>query len=598
MLHTLSSRLLVTHLLVAVVALSLVGLLSSGLFRRYYVAQTQRELSAAGDDLAATLGSLMAQPDGGRQVTLVTQAAGRALGGRVCVFTAQNSDLLASSDLKPGASARLDTDALVCEAKAYARIENTQVLCHPGPVISVVAPIFRPRTGERLGVVLLRRPLREVETTLRAASYLIAASGGLAALLALVLAALASRTISRPLADMARAASDLADGNFETRVVRRGPLELRTVAASLNHMADSLARAFGELKAERERLADILATMEEGVVGLNSVGRVVVANASARRLLGVDDLEGQTLAAALPEACVGDELADLLAGRQARFECTIPRRDQSLRLHACRGGTEGGGVVVVIADVTQAERLERLRREFIANASHELRAPLTSIQGFIGAVADGTAATAAETQRCLRIAAQQADLMRRLVDQLLDLSRLQAGVVPFALEPLDLAAVARDVLEALSPQADSRRVQLRLQADSVPAVAADGDRMTQVLVNLIDNAIRFSVPDSQVRVTVALAAPPAGSAAPPGEAVVVAVRDHGPGVPEADLPYVWERFHKADKSRLRSEGGAGLGLAIAREIVLAHGGTVAACNVAGGGACFSFSLPASPTAFA
>lgn len=588
MLPTLSSRLLVTHLLVAAVALSLVGVLASQLFRHYYVSRQQQLLAAAADDLAAVLGRLMSEPDGAERVALVVRATSRAVGGRVCVFDARRNALVASSDLRTGSPLGPDADEMLCHTTASTRIEHTQVLCYPGPVISVVAPVREAGTGTQMGIVLVRRPLHEVEATLRTLSYLLGASGALAAALALALAVLVSRAIARPLGDMSRAASDLADGNFSARVERSGPPELRALAASLNHMADALAAAFADLSTERERLADILASMEEGVMRLDGAGRVEATNAGAERLLGrpADTLVGSVPTDWLPAESaeeMGAAMRAVLDGSQDHFVCLLQAPERTLRLRGSRAQAEDGGVVVVLADVTEAERLERLRREFVANASHELRAPLTSIQGFLGAVADGTAATADDRARCLRIAAEQAELMRRLVDQLLDLSRLQAGVAPFDMQRLDLGPIIAGAVEALSPQAAARDLTVTVQVDRIPPVRADGDRVMQVLVNLLDNAIRFSPRGGEVTVS-------AQTEAGAGR-VVVSVRDEGPGIPEEDLPLIWERFHKADRARSRADGGAGLGLAIAREIVVGHGQEVSARNLEGRGAVLAFTLP-------
>ncbi len=589
MLRSLYSRLLTTHLLVAVVALSLVGVLSTQLFRHYYVGQTRETLIEAGDQLAGTIARLMREPDADEKVALVIQTATEAVGGRVCVLDIQRGHVMATTDLK-SAEINPQLEKLACPATASASIDHAQALCYPGPVISVVAPIRNPKTEEALGVLILRRPLHEVEATLKLATYLIGGSGLIAAALALLLAALASRTIALPLSNMARTASDLAEGDFSARATREGPLELRTVAASLNHMAGSLAAAFSDLSAERERLADILASLDEGVISLDANGNVATVNQGAERLLnrGREELVGS----ALEDLPVGEEsaerLTEVLEGRRDRVLLTVPHADRTLRLDATRLVTENSGAVLVITDITETERLERLRREFVANASHELRAPLTSIRGFIGAVADGTAETEEEKQNCLRVAAQQADLMRRLVDQLLDLSRLQAGVVSFDCEELQPEPLLRAGLDALAPQAAAKGVTLELERDDLPAITVDGDRIMRVLVNLIDNAIRYSPEGSDAEVT---ARTQAASSAGDQARIVISVRDHGPGIPEEELPSIWERFHRVDKSRQRPEGGAGLGLAIAREIVIGHGGDVAAQNDPDGGARFSFWLP-------
>lgn len=589
MLHTLSTRLLLTHLLVAVVALGLVGALTMSLFRYYYVEQTQSALVRAAEDLASSVARVMNDPDGAEKITLITRAASRSVDGRVCVFAGEQARLLASSESRRSTEPHAGRAAPACDPAATARIDDTQVLCYPGPVISVAAPITDPKTGERAGVLLMRRPLHEVEHTLRLAWYLFALSGGVAAALALLLAALVSGAIARPLGDMARTAARFAEGDFEARAERRGPLELRTVASSLNHMAAALSRAFSELSGERQRLTDILASMEEGVLSVDRRACVTLANAGARRLLGrdPDSLECIPLAELLPEEDLLEGVAQMLAGTTQRCSTVLQDGERTLRVSAARVDTPEGGAVLLVTDVTEAERLERLRREFVANASHELRTPLTSVEGFLGALADGTADTEEERLRCIRIAREQAQSMRRLVDQLLDLSRLQAGVLPFDYEEVDLPQLVAAAIDALSPQAAQRGVCLALNAgdggDAAAIAEADGDRVMQVVMNLLANALRFSPAGSRVEVDVE-----AGDGDGP---LTVTVRDHGSGIAEADLPLIWDRFHKADKARQRTDSGAGLGLAIAREIVVAHGGEVSAANAPDGGAVFGFTLP-------
>jgi len=586
MFSSLYSRLLSTHLLVAVVALSLVGLLSTRLFRHYYVTQTREALAESAEDMAADIARLMDDPDRIEQIGMIARTASLTLGGRVCVFDHEREGLIASSDLKPGAGSGPDIDELLCAAGTCSSIDHTRSYCYPGPVISITTPIRRPGENTVRGSLILRRPLREVETTLRTATGLFIASGAAAAILALVLAAMASRSIARPLAEVAHAASDLADGDFTARVRRQGPLELRTVAASLNHMTDALATAFADLSREREQLADILASMHEGVVGLAPDGSLVMLNEGARELLELPELPDN---AALPDLGLPeDALADvqlLLNGESESFARDMERGERILRLRGARISAAAGGAVVVITDITETERLERLRREFVANASHELRAPLTSIRGYLGALADGTAETEEERQRCVRVASDQADLMRRLVDQLLDLSRLQAGVVAFEPEDLDVTTVVNAAVDALTPAATAASVGIEYQRPDPLTVRADGDRLVRVVINLVHNAIRHSPPGGKVRVSAEQLDGPS-----PGQ-VCVLVEDEGPGVPPEHLAHIWERFHKVDKSRGPADTGAGLGLAIAREIIAAHGGSVFAENRPEGGARFGFILP-------
>jgi len=226
--------------------------------------------------------------------------------------------------------------------------------------------------------------------------------------------------------------------------------------------------------------------------------------------------------------------------------------------------------------------LDALRREFVANASHELRAPLTAVQGFLQAILDGTATTEEERQHCLKTAEAEALRMSRLVEDLLQLSRLQAGVLEFQLTPGDLRPLAERVIAAVKPRLVQKKLRVEVEAGELPQVAMDSERLAQVLTNLLDNAIRFSPQGGLLRVT--MAASESG--------VRFAVADEGPGIPEDDLQRIWDRFHKVDPARRRTDPGAGLGLAIAKEIVTKHGGEVFALNREGGGAEIGFLLPA------
>jgi len=228
--------------------------------------------------------------------------------------------------------------------------------------------------------------------------------------------------------------------------------------------------------------------------------------------------------------------------------------------------------------------LERMRRDFIANASHELRAPLTSIQGFVGALKDGTARTEEQQRRCIDVSLQQATIMRRLVDQLLELSRLQSGTIQLEKEPLDIADVVKDAVAGMTPQALAGGVELRVDAPSA-SVDGDGHMLSRVVANLLDNAIRVAPQGSAVEVSVTASA----------DRARVTVSDRGPGILEEDLALIWERFYKADHAHTRDTIGAGLGLAIAKEIATRHGGAVGAENREDGGASIWFELPRTAT---
>jgi signal transduction histidine kinase len=233
------------------------------------------------------------------------------------------------------------------------------------------------------------------------------------------------------------------------------------------------------------------------------------------------------------------------------------------------------------------EMLRRVRasqqsqRDFVANVSHEMKTPLTSIQGFAQAILDGAAQTPDEQQQAATVIYNEAGRMHRMVVALLDLARLDAGTAKFIFAPLDLMALVRNTAEKFALQARQAGVTLQVQPAELPPIPGDGDRLAQVLTNLVDNALRHTPPGGQVTLT----------ASPSADAVSITVRDTGEGIPAEALPHIFERFYRGDPSRRSGDHGAGLGLAIAREIALAHGGTLTAASQPGHGSTFTLRLP-------
>ncbi|MFB3881847.1 MAG: ATP-binding protein [Armatimonadota bacterium] len=404
-----------------------------------------------------------------------------------------------------------------------------------------------------------------------------------------LLAALAlSRRIAEPLQGMRGLMAEMAAGDFTKRLDIKEPTEVVGLAQSFNSLADSLQQTLGELRREQARLRGILASVAEGIIAVDAQGKVTLVNPQAASLLKVDQtaVSGAT-AQSLPLPADVISLfprcldTNRLCGAEFRLE--NPRRILSMEVAPVRTDAgEGWGAVAVVRDITAERQLEQMRRQFISDASHEIKTPLTSIGGFAAAIADGTAATAEERTRSAALIVKEVDRLTRLVNELLDLSRIESGAVALDLAEVELPDLIGDAIEAFGGQAQEKDITLAvdLPAD-LPAVMADADRVYQVLVNLLSNALRFNRPAGEVQIT----------ARPVDGYVRVGVKDSGPGIPADQLPRIWERFHRADPSRARQNGGTGLGLAIVRSIVEAHGGTVSAESEVGVGSTFSFTLP-------
>ncbi|MDR7400916.1 MAG: ATP-binding protein [Armatimonadota bacterium] len=474
-------------------------------------------------------------------------------------------------------------------AAAFAGRESQAVRYDPatGEVrVFAAAPVLGP-DGRIVGVVQVSAPEAWVWRQLRRQ-----APGALGAVLVGLLAAWVvgsrlSRRLTQPLLQLGQVAERLAAGDFAGRVPHDDTEELARLGRTFNTMADHLQRTIAEITAERKKLEAIVGGMTDGVVATDRHGAVVLFTRAAAELLGTppdsalgrparDVLRGGRLAALLEDAARGRIIAEelppgLVGDRVVEVHCA-PYRDD-------RG--EVIGAVAVLRDVTELRQTERLRRELTANVSHELRTPLTSIKGFTETLLDGAMRDEATCRRFLTIIQSEVDRLVKLVDDLLDLSRLESRHVTLDLQPVDVGALVAHTVDKLRPLADAGGLTFVVQAPPGVVAPADRDRLEQVLTNLIDNALKYTPAGGRVEVAVH---PRAGE-------VEVTVSDTGRGIPAEDLPHVFERFYRADRSRTRGSGGTGLGLAIARHIVEAHGGRIAVRSRPGEGTTFTVVLP-------
>ena len=423
-----------------------------------------------------------------------------------------------------------------------------------------------------------------VSTTLAAVDAQVAvvqrsvALAGLAVLLAAgVLAWLFSREVLKPLVQLGGAARTIADGRPPTFPDSKVP-EVAQHILALRAMHEQLDQRFADLVREREETATLIETMADGVVAADARGTIVTLNRAARRLLGYGpDDPFPALAELFHEKAARDLVATVLSGEEAEPQ-ELERVGRTL-LVTGRALPNGGGLLV-IRDVTELRRLEAMRRDFVANVSHELKTPLTSIAGYAETLAT-EASPGTQIERFARPILSNARRMHRLVDDLLDLSRIESGRWQPHPELVDVRGLAGEAWAAFAERARERRVQFTVGPGKVHHITADPDALRQVLTNLLDNALRHTPPGG--RISVSLESSPGG--------VTVSVADTGSGIAPEHLPRIFERFYRADPGRSREEGGTGLGLAIVKHLVEAHGGRVEAQSVLGRGTTIRMFFP-------
>jgi two-component system, OmpR family, phosphate regulon sensor histidine kinase PhoR len=513
---------------------------------------------------------------------------GRDLGVRVTIIAADGT-VLGDTDLDGAALQEVENHAgrpEVIEAVRGGTGRSVRYSRTVAEDMLYIASRIDPGDPAR-GVIRLALPLTDVaraQEALRAPILL-------AAVLSLVLAGLlgwaVARGPARRLEAIARVASQFAAGRMDVRAEPGGDDETSVLARSLNRMADELEERLILLERERSQLRTVLEGMVEGVVLTDPTGRILVANDAFRRIFDAQlPVEGRrpletARVPALQEAIESALEADAPLTREIALGGAQEKVIQaSLAAISERGATVGA--VAVFHDVTELKRLERVRQEFVANVSHELRTPLTAIKGYAETLRDGGLRDPETAAEFVRVIHRHAERLRALIEDLLDLAAVEQGearLKPAAVRAREVVTQAETLLRPAA-EARGQTIAIDLPAD-LPEVLADRDRLAQILINLLDNAVKFTPEGGRIALS--------GTAA--DGRVILAVSDNGVGIPPGDLPRIFERFYRVGRSRDRREGGTGLGLAIAKHLTLGMNGTIEVESAQGSGTTFRVSFP-------
>ncbi len=420
------------------------------------------------------------------------------------------------------------------------------------------------------GVVRVAAGLEQVDEVVRRAQRAVAGAALLALLVGSVLALAAGRSIAQPLVAIGAAARAIAAG-APPRFPRSGIPDIDGLVQALRQMHRQLGDRFDELRREQAETAALVESMVEGVIAADERGRTVTANAAARQLLGYDAADALPDLPELFRVKAAREVVDAVLHGQAVQDRELDIAGRAVLMNA--RPLPSGGAVLVIHDLTEIRRLEAVRRDFVANVSHELKTPLTSISGYAETLlADRP--DAETTRRFLTTIVENARRMQRLVDDLLDLARIEAGGWQPEPEPVAVADTAHEMWSELGERTAAQSVRFSVDVGlGAETVRADIDALRQVLTNLLDNSLRHTSTGGHIICRSRLE----------DGGVAISVADNGSGIAHEHLDRIFERFYRADHSRSRQEGGTGLGLAIVKHLVEAHGGRVYADSERGGG---------------
>ena len=563
------SRIFLKLFAAALILIAACVLTMNVLIRRAWEGMMRSEIESSMRQKTAMVAARIASTPAEQQAQVIQQVS--ALAGARATLIASDGKVLADSEANP---AEMENHADRPEVIAAlhggsgSSIRSSRTL--GVPFLYCAAPV----PG---GVVRLAYRLSAIDGVNRNVRNSLLKSTAVSALVALVLAFVATQSIGRRLVRITAFAERVAAGDLSARIQEGSTDEIAHVATALDKTARKLEDGFRAVESSRQTLETLLNSMQEPVIAVAEDGRVLWANQRMERLLPSGMRLGEPLvrSARDPEILRAVQTAletrDIVTARAAKifsgrvFDLTA-------------APMPGGGVVAVMHDQTEIERVEKTRRDFIANVSHELRTPLTSIQGYAETVLDNEQ-LGESAREFVEIIRKNAMRMARLTEDLLVLARVESGERSFKMETATPQELLEESVQTFQEIADSRGIELTVMNTAMSPVSVDRDAIHQVFGNLIDNAMKYGGQKILV------------GACEREDGVQFYVRDFGAGIASEHLPRLFERFYRVDKARSRESGGTGLGLAIAKHVVRAHGGTIKAESELNHGATFYFTLP-------
>ena len=460
----------------------------------------------------------------------------------------------------------------------------------------MVEPVYSSEDSQAvIGAIVMESNIESIYEQITDITLIFLRASLIAILLSSILANMVSKAITDPIKEMQTKAKAIAEGDYSGEVTIYGNDEIGLLAQNINELSEEVETGQRRIEAERQRLDSVLSNMSEGVIATNRRGELDVANNMASQMLNLsrDELAGQNILSLLEIEedyslrDLVDRKEDITLNIEAEEEDTLLRASFSV-IQADSGYISG--IVCVLRDVTEEEKVEEERKEFVSNVSHELRTPLTSMRSYIEALIDGAWKDPELAPRFLDVAQSETDRMIRMIQDLLHLSRIDAGKSELQKELIDLTALFTQVLTRFDMLLDSEEYRFKnykIEKDIIDEaifVDVDSDKIVQVLDNVINNAIKYSPEGGKITCTMTLEE----------NQVLISVKDEGIGIPTEDLSHIFDRFYRVDRARSRAMGGTGLGLAISREVIEQHGGEIRAESINRNGTIFYIALPYIP----
>lgn len=519
---------------------------------------------------------------------------GVRLGVRTTLINGQGR-VLADSETGPSDLSTLENHADLPEISAArqqgrgtsVRYSNTQDI----EVLYVATAV--PEIGDENFVLRLALPLRDMGHIKQRISQAIWMTSILGLCLALLLAYATSRYISRPILDAIWFVRNIASGRLKHRTLRVGSTrELRDLGTALDDMRRQIQTHIGQITLEKSRLEAVLTSITEAILVTDQSGRILMGNGTFEKLFGVSDaIEGRMPIELVRHRDVQDAIEQTLKTGQVVF-LDLTRSDGrerhfDVQIAPILQDDHMAGSVTIFYDITELRRLERIRKDFVANVSHELRTPLTTIKGCAATLADGALDNREAAQRFVQMINTHADRLHNLVEDILDLSRIESGALPLKTGVYPVHEIVDSVVGQIRPQAKEKTLTIEIDTKENAQVQCDRKLIEQALLNLLDNAVKYTPERGKIWIQT--------RDFKQGEntqtRIALEIKDTGIGIPFLDMDRIFERFYRVDKGRSRAMGGTGLGLSIVRHIMDAHGERVYVESEQGKGSTFGLTLP-------
>lgn len=589
MFRSIQSKLIIVYLLLVLVAmqLSMVYLLKQ--LERSYVAKEQAELHQNALLLEGQFSSFL---ENGKLDEATIGLIVANLPGDVIVLDGNGTVIGATAkqpDHRDLVGKKYSNDDITPALVAPQRVQSVGEDENGERIVAEALPIeYR---GQVVGVVYLRASLADVYTRLSQVRDTLLMAWAIALGSTATLGVVLSRTITGPIREVTRKAAEMAGGNFDQTITVRSTDEIGQLGDMFNRMTRRLKSTLDEIQGEKHKVEAILTHMADGLLALGETGRIIKLNPAAERMFRTTEPEvlGRRPADVWPDSGLENALDRALEEtRSVSYEFRFGGLYLLAYITPLFGERQHvAGMVVVFHDITEFEKLEALRREFVANVSHELKTPLTTVKSYVETLLDGAADEPELRANFLRVVDHETDRMARLVKDLLHLSQLDQGSAHWDIRAHEIPPLVDECVARLAVQIERKELVINgVFTEETPLALIDRDKLQQVLLNLVANAVEFTPPGGQITIETRA----------DGAMVRITVRDTGIGIPAEDLPRIFERFYRVDKARSRMLGGTGLGLAIARQIIELLGGAISIDSELGKGTEVVFTLPAAQVA--